>query len=422
MSYEKYRKELFDELAELPGVEAGDRETVRRALESYFRQRAGRIENLLELLEPSDRFTHGTWLDRAKQASHVARYELEKLKLAGTSQFLARVMVAEHRFFFLLSVSQIPVARDKMVRQAANLEKAMKEFDAKWQKLSDIDDGLDERLKKAAEQYEKMLDEAAQKAAETEKQAKERMADYVSKAIKVGLLGVDLGVVEKVIGGALTAITRTLDQTEARRQEIFVLLSREEQVIHSFRDGRHLVAEFLEDHSYPRVKAAWTAGEDAAGEFAKQIAVEGQKDDAAEFAKQAEDELAKVFAVAERAYKEFAKRHEHLFFGPVGSQYVQELSEIDTWKDKSRRWRDLREDFDDLLRERFLRVSDDTILDVNLDGLVESDRRKVAAQLKDGLEKLMRAWNDWKDFNREDPDFILENREEMQSTIKAFRD
>jgi len=422
MSYEKYEKELLDELKELPGLEERERETVRRAVESYFNQREGRLENLLERLEPGNDPKHRDWLDKAKAAAQLGYDEFEKVRVDAAKDFLSRIAFQENRFFFLLAMSQMPVARDRMVRQTANLEKAMKEFDAKWEKLSDIDDGLDDRLKRAAEQYEKMLTEAALKAAETEKQAKERMADYVAKAIKVGLLGVDLGIVEKVINAGASVIVKTLDQTKARRQEIFVLLSREEQVIHSFRDGRHLVAEFLEDHSYPMVKAAWGDGEDAADAFASKITLDGQQDDAAEFAKAAKAELAKVFSLAEKAYKEFAKRHEHLFFGPVGAEYVQELSEIDTWKDKSRRWRDLREDFDDLLRERFLRVSEDEILDVNLDGLVESDRRKVASELKDGMQKLMRAWNDWKDFNKQDPDFVLENREQMQSTIKAFRD
>lgn len=425
MSYEKYEKELLDELKEMPGLEERQRETVRRAVESYFNQREGRLENLLERLEPGKDPKHRDWLDKAKAASQLAYDEFEKVRdvPVAAKDFLSRIAFQENRLFFLLAMSQMPVARDRMVAQAQNLEKAMKEFDAKWDKLSDLDDGLDERLKRAAEQYEKLLVDAARDAAKTEKQVREGFAGFVSKAVRGGLLLVDLGVVERVIKGATTAITATMDKTEERRLEIFALLSREEQVIHSFRDGRHLVAEFLEDHSYAMVKAAWGDGEDAAEAFTKKITLDGQKEDAAEFAKAAENEMQKVFSEAEKAYREFAKRHEHLFFGPLGSGYVQELSEIDTWKDKSRRWKDLREDFDDLLRERLLQIDDDDdrIFDVDMNGIVESDRRVIAKQLKEGCRNLLRAWNAWKDWNKEDPDFILENREQMQSILKALR-
>lgn len=419
--YEARKKEVLEELAELPGVEERHRETVRRALESYFRDREGRIENLLDHLEPGKDPEHRAWVDRARGLAGWAMETLQKIQVPGFRSFLARTAFAEHKFFFHLHLSRMPVARDRMVRQTANLRTAMKEFEDKWKTIQSKDKAIDDKLERAAEQYDELLDEAAREAAKIEKQAGEKMADLVSKAVRLGLAAVDFGAVETVLKTGTSTVKTVLDKTQQRRLEIFALLSREEQVIHTFRVGRKAVAEFLEDHSYARIKAAWEDGNEAADALAKKMATEGQKRDAAELGKRAKDELAKVFAEAERSYREFAKRHEYLFFGPLGSKYVAELSEIDTWKQHSRRWKEAREDFDDLLRGRFLEAEENNVLGADLRGLPRLDRMQVYYQLRNACQELLRAWNSWKDWNTKgDPDWILDNREDMQSTLDAL--
>jgi len=422
MTYDARKKEVLEELAELPEMEETEREIARRGLESYFRDREGRIENLLEFLEPGKEPRGRAWADRARTLAGWAMEEIQKIKAKGARSFLARVAFQEHKFFFHLHLSQMPVTRDRMVRQTANLKKAMKEFDDKWATIKSKDKSIDDKLKSAAEQYDELLTEAAREAAKIEKQAAEKMADLVGKALKVGLATVDFGVVEQVLDNGVKVAQIALDKTQDRRMEIFVLLSREEQVIHTFTVGRKAVAEFLEDHSYAKIKAAWEDGDEAAEKLEKKMATEGQKRDAAELGKRAQDELKKVFAVAEKEYREFAKHHEHLFFGPMGSQYVAELAEVDTWKQHSKRWQEAREDFDDLLRKRLLEAKESNVLGVDLRGLSRTDRMKVYFQMRNACQKLLRAWNAWKDWNTaNDPREILDSREDMQSHVKALR-
>jgi vacuolar-type H+-ATPase subunit H len=422
MSYEARKKEVLEELAELPEMEDREREAARRGLESYFRDREGRLENLLELIEPGKEPRGRAWADRARDLAGWAMDTVQKIQAKGARSFLARVAFQEHKFFFHLHLSQVPVARDRMVRQTANLEKAMKEFDDKWKTIVSKDKALDEKMKKAAEQYDELLTEAAREAAKIEKQATEKMAALVGKAIKLGLKAVDFGAVETILKAGVKGAQIALDKTQDRRMEVFVLLSREEQVIHTFEVGREAVAEFLEDHSYAKIKAAREDGDEAAEKLEKKMATDGQKRDAAEFGKRAKDELARVFSQAEKQYREFAKRHEHLFFGPMGSQYVAELAETDLWKQHSERWKSAREDFDDLLRKRSLEAKESNVLGVDLRGLSRTDRMQVYFQMRNACQALLRAWNAWKDSNTaRNPQEILDNREDMQSHLGALR-
>lgn len=417
MSYEARKKELMDALEET-GFEADRQEKIRRGLEGYFRQREGRLENLLELLEPGTQPTFKTWLDKAMDAVKVTHDTFAKIDEGN--EWLAAVATQEHKFFFRVYRCQAGKHRDRMVAQTENLEKAMKELENKWEKIKDGDEKIDEKMKKVAERYEEILVSAAQVAAVTEKQAKERMADTVKKVLTLGLAAVDLGAVEKVLSGGASALGAKLDETKARQLEIFALLSREEQMFGTFKETREIVAEFLEDNGYPMIKDAFDDAEDAAEALEKSMVTDGQKRDAAEFAKAMKSELEKVFSAAERQYRDFAKKHEYLFFGPLGSGYVQELAEDETWKSFSRGWKDHRRDFDDLLRERTLAADEDEILEVPLDDLEGEDAQRVYYQLRDACQKLMRAWNEWKDFTN-DPDWILENREDLRSILKALR-
>ncbi|MEZ4381311.1 MAG: hypothetical protein R3A79_08170 [Nannocystaceae bacterium] len=417
MAFDKRLKELLDALAELE-LEPKKAETIRRGLETYARAREGRLHNLLELLEPGKKPNLKVWLDKAMAAIRDAHDTFAKLDEGNA--WLAGVATQEHAFFFRIYRLGAVAHRDRMVAQTLALEQAMKEFDSKWAKIRDSDKKLDERLKKTAEEYSKMLVEAARCASATEKQAHERMLDTFEKALNLGLRAVQLGLVGKVLQLGTKTIKACLDQTKARRLEIHALLSREEQVFTTFKETREMVAEFLEDNGYPQIKDALDDGEDAIEALAKGMVTDAQKADAAEFAAEARDELRKVFSAAERQYKDFARKHEHLFFGPLGGSYMQELAENDDWKRVSRSWQDQRRDFDDLLRERTLAASDRKILEVSLDGLDEESRREIYKALHASCADLLKAWNAWKDFTKE-PEWILKSREDTQSILRALR-
>jgi phage/plasmid-associated DNA primase len=181
-----------------------------------------------------------------------------------------------------------------------------------------------------------------------------------------------------------------------------------------------MVAEFLEDNGYPQIKDAWDDGDDAADALPGKMATDGQKADASELAKELKDELKNVFSAAEREYREFAKKHEYLFFGPLGSGYVQELMEDDTWKSFSDRWKRQRADFDELLRERTVAASKDKIFEVSLEGLTDDDKEELYERLLGPCQELLRAWNEFKDFSN-DPYWALESREQLKSILDALR-
>ena len=150
------------------------------------------------------------------------------------------------------------------------------------------------------------------------------MKEALRAKVLVAFNAVNLGIVEIIIKGAIRAIDFKRDLASQRKLEIFALLSREEGVFATFQEAREIIKEFLEETSYPRVKDAYDRVEDAADALEGQMLTSGQKEDAKDFGAAIKNELAQVFRTAEDAYKEFARKHEYLFFGPLGSGYYQE--------------------------------------------------------------------------------------------------
>lgn len=417
MAYDARKKEILAQL-DAKNYDERTKAEILRALDTYFAQREGYLENLLETLEVSDEPRHARWLEIAKQA-HGAACELYKASETGKI-FLAGFGCEESVFFFELMNSQVPVRRDDMLAMTKRLGVAEREFEEKWRTIVDADKSIEERMRTIATEYDEILRQAASKAADAERSSKEEIAKAVQKGVKILLALVDFGVVERILKSAVDALIRAIDESKARRLEIHALISREKGVFSTFLEGREIVKRFLENTSYPRIKDAYDAAEDAAEALAGRMPLPGQKDDANAYCGAIKYELQKVFAKAEDAYKAFARKHEYLFFGPLGGSYFQELMEDDSWKQFSSNWRDRREDIDDILRESYFKADSGSALDVSLDGLSPENKKVLADAIQDDLQELLRRWNDFKDVCK-NPEWALESREELRRILDAMR-
>jgi hypothetical protein len=412
MSYDARKREVIEELGK-QGYDQPAKDDYTKVLESYFTQREGRLENLLEVLEPSEENVHSRWLDRCKEAAAAAQDAISKDK---QSMWLAKISNEEHTFFFKLMISQVPVKRDLMVQQTKALKKAEKEFEEKWKTIRDADAQIEDRMKQIAVDYEKILNDAAAFAAKAEMESKEALRAKIKIAFSV----LDLGIVETVIKNAIRFVELKRNEAAERKLEIQALISREEGVFATFKEARQMVKEFLDETSYPRVKDAYDGAEDAAEALGNEMLTGGQKDDANAYGSAVKGELAKVFRQAEDAYKEFAKKHEYLFFGPLGGGYYQELMEDDFWKERSSKWKDSKHDIDDLLRERTLTCDDSQVLEISLDGITPEDKKKIREALESHCRDLLQAWNKFKEFCN-DPEWAIESREQLKSILDAMR-
>ena len=412
MSYDKRKREVLEEL-DKQGYDEAVRNDFVKGLESYFALREGRLANLLEILEPSDDNRHAQWLEKTKDAAAMAHDAISKDR---KSMWLAKISNEEHTFFFTLMTSHVVPQRDQMVKMTKALQKAEKEFEEKWKKIREADAQIEERMKKIALEYEEILNDAAKHAAGAEMESKEALRAKVLIAFNA----VNLGIVETIIKTAIRAIDLKRNLAAERRMEIFALLSREEGVFATFKEARQMVKEFLDETSYPRVKDAYDRAQEAAGALEGQMLTPGQKDDAKDFGGDLKNELANVFRGAEDAYKEFARKHEYLFFGPLGSAYYQELMEDDFWKERSSKWKSSKHDIDDLLRERTLECRDDQVLEVSLDGITSEDRKVIRERLEEHCRDLLAAWNRFKE-DTKDPEWALESREQLKSILDAMR-
>ncbi|MCI0396713.1 MAG: hypothetical protein L0332_32445 [Chloroflexi bacterium] len=416
MAYEARLKEVLEAL-EKSNFDAESKEKIRRALDSYFRERERMLGEIAPLLEPGRTGPClPAWLARLEDAMKMTHEAFKGVEVGQL--WLADIANEEYRFFFHIHFSRAPVQRDKMVKQTENLRTAMKEFENKWQEIKNADQAVDEKLKKVAEEYEQILAHVAGVAAETEKEAREKMASQV--LLGTAAVSYLLGAVGIAIRAGIAVLGSKLSEAEARKLEIFALFSREEQVFAVFKETRDIVAEFLEENDYPQIKDAWDDGEDAAEALQSAMNTAGQKSDAAALGEALKDELEDVFSAAEREYKEFANKHQYLFFGPLGASYYQELAEDDTWKQFSENWKKRRADFDELLRERTLEASPDKILEVSLEGFSDDEKTRIYYELREPIRELLQAWNKWKE-STDDPNWALESRERLKSTLDKFR-
>jgi hypothetical protein len=412
MGYDARKREVLEELRR-QGYEPSTVDEYTKVLESYFSQRDGRLENVLEILEPSEENVHARWIEKCRESAGAAQDAISKDR---KSMWLAKISNEEHTFWFKLMVSQVPVKRDLMVQQTKALKKAEKEFEEKWTAIRDADKQIEGRMKQVALDYEKILIEAAEFAAKAEMESKEALRAKIKVAFSV----LDLGIVETVIKNAIRFMELKRNEVNERKLEIHALISREEGVFATFKEAREMVKDFLAETSYPRVKDAYDAAEDAAEALAGEMLTGGQKDDANAFGSSIKGELSNVWRKAEDAYKEFARKHEYLFFGPLGGGYYQELMEDDFWKERSSKWKESKCDIDDLLRERTLTCDDSQVLEVSLDGITPEDKKRIREALESHCRDLLQAWNKFKEFCK-DPEWAIESREQLKSILDAMR-
>ena len=241
MSYDARKREVLEELGK-QGYDEATKNEYTKVLESYFSQREGRLTNLLEVLQPSEENTHSRWLDKTKEAAATAQDAISKDK---KSMWLAKISNEEHTFFYKLMISQVPAQRDLMVQQTKALQKAEKEFEEKWKTIRDADSQIEERMKKIALDYEKILNEAAAFAAKAEMESKEALR----AKIKIVTSVLDLGIVGTIIKNAIRVIELKRNEANERKLEIHALISREQGVFATFKEARQMVKEFLEETS-----------------------------------------------------------------------------------------------------------------------------------------------------------------------------
>jgi len=418
MAYDARKREVLDALGKTTYDEE-KKQKIRRLLDEYFKVREGLIANTHDVLDPGRKGPClAAWLDRGDKNLSTVRAIFEKAEVGKL--WLADIANAEFKFFGHLMFSRVPVHRDKMMKHTEELNRAMKEFANKWQEIKGNDNEIDERMRRVSEEYEKILTKAAYEAAKVETESKEKLANLVDKSVSAGGVVLDAGLIGRILSGGTKLIKSLVSECNARKMEIFALLSNEEKVYGAFAEAREIVEEFLEENGYPKIKDAWDEGDDATEDTVKKMLTDGQKDDAAVWAREARDQLSKVFSVAEKAYREFASKHEYVFFGPLGSGYYRELSEDGLWKDFSSKWRDRREDFDDLLRDRTLAASEDQVLEVSLQGLSREDRKKIYKALHSACRELLRSWNEIKEVAKRGSDKIMTSRESVRYAIKAM--
>lgn len=415
MPFEARKKEVFVTLERDATMSAPFKEAHRKALDSYFNQREGRLDNMIELLEWRDEPCHTRWLEKGKDAIGFLHTRTDLRSL-----WFAKFMNEEHAFFHDLTFTRVPALRDLMVKQTKALAIAEAEFEQKWKTILDADKTIEERMQTLAREYGEIQDDAVHCAAIVEKESRELLGRKVGDALRVVTGYVDFGAVENLIKVAMFAINKKMNEVQSRKLEIHALISREETVFAAFREARQMVQEFLKETSYPHIKDTFDTAEDVAEALPNRMLTPGQKEDAAAFGVAIKTELANVFRKAEEAYKAFAKKHEYLFFGPLGATYYQELLEDDTWKQFSRKWKEGREDIDELLRERTFLPDGDKLIDISLAELSDDDKRRAHVQIETACRELLHAWNQFKEMTKE-PEWAIESRETLQSVLNVFR-
>ncbi|MBC8087283.1 MAG: hypothetical protein H7Z40_08440 [Phycisphaerae bacterium] len=418
MPYPARKKEMLLSLEQQSNYDPVMKESIRKVLDSYFVQRDGRMENMADLLLLKDELCNLHWIQKGWDAGAMVRDVIGGSFLKPN--WVVQIMGQESVFFHHLRMLRVAEFRDRMVVQTRALSKAEAEFEEKWKRIVEADNSIDSRLQSISEQYTELLNGAIKTAATTQKEGKEAMVAKIAQVVSAAGRVVDFGVIETIVKAGTKAMTTVLSQAQSRRLDLLAVMSREERVFATFREARDMVRDFLKETSYPHVKDAYDAAEKSAETLWQLPLTPGQKEDLATFVVDLKTRLLPTFQRAEEAYKAFARKHEYLFFGPLGAAFYTEVGEHDLWKQHSRNWKTSRDDIDELLRQRAFVLNSERILEVSLSGLSEDDRKRITVTLVPACEELMRTWNEFRSMTNS-PEWALESRETYMSIVNAMR-
>lgn len=280
-----------------------------------------------------------------------------------------------------LAAAQIGETRDAFVEQDANVETAIKALSDKWAKLNGESDYFDRTEKEAADAIRKMVEEAIQqsaaaadqlarqgnefyqfvavdlpkeftdwvagwgKAIDAPEKAAEAWKSLVKTADPGGYIKGQLASAAKMpsmsqgdpsgnLGAFIKASSAQVDGLVRQRAEEYVeaMRRRTSGILVLFNETRRDTEQFIKNNGFDVAKVKYQEMSDRLDRVVSGLSSDGLKTDVGRYAKELVSMFGRHLSDIELMFNRFVKENEGRFFGPLGPDIAEALTETKSWE------------------------------------------------------------------------------------------
>lgn len=359
----------------------------------YLDEREDKVEDIAETLDANnDREISGGWQSAARSTAEWAEDYFERIEskyenYPNAADFVGAARIREHNHFVVISKSELPEKRDLLWNRLGDLVDKQEELDKKWYELTRKDDAIDRDFQRVI----KELDQAYTKVIEDEVRyrgrAKENLRTFTSRypeLVKWMLgKGADISAaiffkdpaISELVSGTLEvwvdyneAMAGAWSNIDSRMKMATRLTQTERNIFVIFAGTRKDVETFLKTYNESQVQRI----ESDAINIARKL--ESSEEDLADAST---EHIQRMYKAYETMYEKFVDKHEHIFFGPLGQQGLEELLEVRQYEADIRVFRSHK--MSELLNRKYLTGS--TAFEVSLSELDDAHREHLVENI-----------------------------------------
>lgn len=386
MGYSDNRsKELTQLLRDMqPAPTAEEKAKIQDALDTYFRDRDDHLSSIRAIIGDTsenkklgdvlDRFSR--WEDTLKRFGDCLNY-IRDVTTAALA-FVTRVSFEEKKAIDGLREARVGEGRDILVYMATNVETMIKALSDKWAKLNYESGYFDAQERQAADEIRKMVEEAIYKTApatdqlvklsndfyqftqqvpkdidqwliDLAKDLDKKDADRWKALIKTvqpgkyikGMFDTAMGIPSLSNGdpqGQLGDLTKNasghVGGLLSRRAEEYrsAIQRRTDGILVLFNETRRDTDEFIKNNSFEAAKLKYQAVSDTLDRFVSSMPTDGLKNDFGAFVKELRDMYGRHLTEMETMYNRFVSENQYRFFGPLGPDISEALTQTKAWE------------------------------------------------------------------------------------------
>lgn len=413
MGYSDNRaKELEARLQQMsPPPNAEEAAKIRDAVNSYIRDREDRLSTLLSLIgDTSDKRLgdvlncFNQWLDAVKRFGDCLNSTRDTTTAALI--FVTRTSFEEKQAIESLRDTNVGAAHDVFIYRAKALEEKTKALADKWDKLYGESGYFDAQEKASIDAVRRLVDEVIRKTgpsvdqlarvpndlynavkaelkllndaiarlgkvANVDAAARKVWEDGIKlidpagklrsaltkealKAVGVTLPSTDDPNPTKDLGEAIRSTSQFTDGLLQQRVNEYreAIQKRTSGLLVLFKDTYNDTKKFIEENGFDKAKARYQETSDTLDRWASGLPSDGLKSDFGEYRKALVDRLGRHLSEIETIYNRFVKENQGRFFGPLGPDISEALTQTKKWEEyrvglfsvgldeKVRKWRD----------------------------------------------------------------------------------
>lgn len=381
--YDKRKMQLVNGVEALRG-KVTDEEILRLnlAVADYAQARQSTLDSLRAMLEDTSASNvyETRWRDTATRGREEATAKLanalSSIDEPGLDALAFVTVAASEEDAFWSSLGDLTVAakRDLIVANREKVTKLTSDLEEKWRTIEAADDSIGTRERAIETELEVSLLQACEKAASKRRNVVEQLAgiavlyDDWPKKFKSfeGQMAAQL--VKKAMNAFADATMKNVNFILGEMKDhIKLWLQTNEWAVARMGEYHRLVnsqaggvmvlfgrtytdtEEFIKAHGFDAAKAVYQQAYDELERWRSGLPGGGLQDDAKQFGEDALKGLSAVLSQTEATFNDFVSKHRGKFFGPIGPDIRESLTEKEAWKQATERLKAI--DVESKLRE-----------------------------------------------------------------------